>query len=170
MIEVARRLQNLPWKAVEYEDHWNRELPNLLNKAFGARNLAYSYREDPFLVGVSILAHNATQARIFTGMNTKFCRDCPKWCGECFAISAAERAGYMQVIGMAIIAQNQRDNESGALLNFLTPCGKCRQFFRKKRHMISPETRIIGVRIPDFFCDGMTIAELYPKHNEQPFE
>jgi cytidine deaminase len=176
MIEVAEELRSLPWKASTYNDQWDTELPRLLNAAFEARKLAYSYRTNPFLVGVSVLARKAIQSdrseaefMIFTGMNTKFDPNCPKWCGECYAITAAVHAGYEQIIGMAVVAENQQDNESGVLLDFLTPCGKCRSFFRKRRDMISSETRIIGVRIPDFYCSGMTVADLYLKHNEAPF-
>ncbi|TSC56328.1 MAG: hypothetical protein Greene071421_217 [Parcubacteria group bacterium Greene0714_21] len=102
-------------------------LSQLFEEAKVAREYAVSYRD--FRVGCAGLAYNTETGKweIFRGANLKVSRNGRPVCAESIVVQAARARGYNLIIGLGIVAETQRDDDSGVVLDTLTPCAECRE-------------------------------------------
>ena len=120
-------------------------------KAVRARQRAVQYRN--FAVGATVLAFRPDVSiaegrwRAFSGMNTKVHCDARPVCAEPVAIGAAYAAGYTEVIGLVVVGEAQRDDDSGLAPAPLHLCHECR-IFTSRHPLMTPRTRILTALPP----------------------
>jgi cytidine deaminase len=131
---------------------------------------SFSYRVFP--VGCALYAFNPEAYyygdvhKVFYGANTKIGKDNPKICAEQVAINYARAAGYVLIVGMAVVANVQPDGKSGLVTKTLHPCGDCRESFRQFPEVHS-DMGILTVNLKDdSIFEYHTVEELWKMHGE----
>lgn len=125
---------------------------------------AQSYRN--FKVGCAMLARNPQTGRysIFLGANRKLSENDPeRTCAERDAFQKARRAGYTEILVIAVAGDVQPDDESGVTSKTLHPCGTCRRDFAE----LPGGERIlfVTVRRDGDVIESHTFGEIFKKHN-----
>lgn len=122
-----------------------------------------NYRD--FLVGCAMLAYNGSEYRIFWGANfMPALKPGPKRCAEFEALEKAIKAGYLEIIAIAVAGLPQRDGRSGKDCKTLPPCGECRTML-SGWNGVKPETIIFTVHRFEEVCEECSFRELQQKYN-----
>lgn len=120
-----------------------------------------------FRVGAFAIAHHRYHGYWppFWGANFKKDPDDQTICAELRLVKSAEKAGFDQIVVLAVSGPPQKDEISGRESPTLHPCWRCRELF-KESPLIHPKTLIFAVHPEEDIFELRTVEQLIRFHQK----
>lgn len=159
MVRIHGKPELLPPNQVDFDEVWRRSRDLVRRIAHEQRQFSVSPRPDkPFNVGAGFVL--LTPARELMHVGTSNYKQavgprqhlCPDCCAEVFGITTARKM-KCQIVGMAVEAPPQPDDQSRIDFGVTVSCWYCRYEFRlelsKKDSPLMPETWLLFINPDD---------------------